>query len=678
MLSLTLTSYIMGTSTEELLLFAQVSDTHLTHLEHDRTSDFHLLLHHFKDIIQPAFVLHTGDITDGQKNKLKWTQQEEDWITYKNALTENGMFDRSFWLDIRGNHDSYGVGPWTSPRNLYNQYAVFGSQSNATSTHRDQIHFTIHGSDSQTVVVDFRYSTPTSTFQFLSVDMTPPTGLSALSDLWGYLGVEGGRLLKERLEEGRGTINQTIIMGHYPVFATARHLKASGDSLNLVEISEKFPFLAMLCGHVHQRNYYDRQNGFWELELADFKMKRMFRLMALDHSIYNFVDVQLDQFPIVMVTNPKDARFLSDLEPLDRMRKSSHVRVIIITPTPSSITAQAFIDDVILGNLSYTGEKHLWTVPWNPLDYEEKLHRLRIVTTDSDGNVKEFSSQFSLDGTGARITTTSPILWLGHIYASELLYVISILLLLFILFFFLLGPRFWVLYLDYSGRRDQWEQKIREMIEFEDAVAADHRNCISPPSGLLTWQLEVTVYRYSQIPRSSFTLLTLSIFWLLVLPESFGPLDGEGNWGTVFLHTILVNGQVWTNWESAFVTLVSGLVCFIPAVALSGRTVNRDHFLEYSRLIGDAKKTGFKFLLTPGGMTGRRCIHGYLLKSKASIALFIVQLLGFLLVLALTFLSFNFTVVILSPIIWIHMALLANIVRLVLREMSHLKRNMYD
>lgn len=84
-------------------------------------------------------------------------------------------------------------------------------------THAIQIHFTIHGSDSQTVVVDFRYSTPTSTFQFLSVDMTPPTGLSALSDLWGYLGVEGGRLLKERLEEGRGTINQTIIMGHYPV-----------------------------------------------------------------------------------------------------------------------------------------------------------------------------------------------------------------------------------------------------------------------------------------------------------------------------------------------------------------------------------------------------------------------------------------------------------------------------
>lgn len=111
MLSLTLTSYIMGTSTEELLLFAQVSDTHLTHLEHDRTSDFHLLLHHvsspprvpsrsplkisqFKDIIQPAFVLHTGDITDGQKNKLKWTQQEEDWITYKNALTVRWSNDR--------------------------------------------------------------------------------------------------------------------------------------------------------------------------------------------------------------------------------------------------------------------------------------------------------------------------------------------------------------------------------------------------------------------------------------------------------------------------------------------------------------------------------------------------------------------------------------------------------
>lgn len=70
-----------------------------------------------------------------------------------------------------------------------------------------------------------------------------------------------------------------------------------------------------LCGHLHTLGglvphmYGLQKEGFLELELADWKKNRMYRVLAMDHGILSFVDVPHGEWPVVVVTNPKHALF---------------------------------------------------------------------------------------------------------------------------------------------------------------------------------------------------------------------------------------------------------------------------------------------------------------------------------------------------------------------------------
>ena len=53
-----------------------------------------------------------------------------------------------------------------------------------------------------------------------------------------------------------------------------------------------------------------------------------YRVLAIDHDIFSFVDVRLNTWPIILITNPKDAHYvMPPHEPLGRMRKSTHIRL---------------------------------------------------------------------------------------------------------------------------------------------------------------------------------------------------------------------------------------------------------------------------------------------------------------------------------------------------------------
>ena len=60
----------------------------------------------------------------------------------------------------------------------------------------------------------------------------------------------------------------------------------------------------------------------------------------------------------------------------------------------------AKVDD---GNVveATTKDGKLWTVPWNPSDYLEGLHVLRVTVEDESGEMTEKVHKFSLDGSPA-------------------------------------------------------------------------------------------------------------------------------------------------------------------------------------------------------------------------------------------------------------------------------------
>ena len=103
-----------------------------------------------------------------------------------------------------------------------------------------------------------------------------------------------------------------------------------------------------LSGHLHklvaglgEKMYAYHETKLLELELGDMKKHAMFRIIAVDHDLVSFLDIPLHREsnqnmpPIVMITNPKDARFiLEGKEPVELIYNSTHIRVLVWSRLP--------------------------------------------------------------------------------------------------------------------------------------------------------------------------------------------------------------------------------------------------------------------------------------------------------------------------------------------------------
>lgn len=55
-----------------------------------------------------------------------------------------------------------------------------------------------------------------------------------------------------------------------------------------------------------------------------------YRVLAVDHDLFSFADLKFEQWPVVLVTNPKDAQYMHPgAEPLGRIRRSTHIRFLL-------------------------------------------------------------------------------------------------------------------------------------------------------------------------------------------------------------------------------------------------------------------------------------------------------------------------------------------------------------
>merc|ERR1719284_823595 len=70
--------------------------------------------------------------------------------------------------------------------------------------------------------------------------------------------------------------------------------------------------LVYLSGHLHTLGglapelYTLHHTGTPELELGDWKENRRYRLLAVDNGVLSFVDIKHGDWPVVLVTNPKN------------------------------------------------------------------------------------------------------------------------------------------------------------------------------------------------------------------------------------------------------------------------------------------------------------------------------------------------------------------------------------
>ncbi|XP_037551392.1 transmembrane protein 62 isoform X2 [Nematolebias whitei] len=312
--------------------------------------------------------------------------------------------ERTKWIDIRGNHDAFNIISLDSINNYYRKYSA---NQKVGSFH--YVHQTAFGN-----------------YSFICVDATLTPGPKRPYNFFGILNQTHMDLLNSfRAESLRS--NQSIWFGHYTTSTIVSPAPGVRDMMRAA--------VAYLCGHLHTLGglmpvlHSRHPRGTLELELGDWMDNRRFRVVAFDHDLLSFSDLQFEQWPAVLVTNPKDAQYVHPgVEPLGRIPKSTHIRILAFSEAP--ITAvHVSVDGEALGKAHCAGGP-LYVLLWDPFVYLTGLHRITVKVEDSAGRSAVREQHFTLEDalTPSFGFVQSFILLTDHYILGRVLFISTVLL----------------------------------------------------------------------------------------------------------------------------------------------------------------------------------------------------------------------------------------------------------
>ena len=97
-----------------------------------------------------------------------------------------------------------------------------------------------------------------------------------------------------------------------------------------------------------------------------------------------------------LITNPKNVRFYAPVhEPLDRVARSSHVRLLAFSPSGIKSVEVKLPDESTFQLATRVEDSPLYILPWDPSRFAVGSHTIQAKITDNQGRTREIVQDFA-------------------------------------------------------------------------------------------------------------------------------------------------------------------------------------------------------------------------------------------------------------------------------------------
>ncbi len=306
----TLARYVSDGS--QVFWFIQISDSHIDTVLPGEEDRLRWAVTEAVEVIEPAFVVNTGDLTDSTQGIIYGVGPvEAEWQKYRGILDEGGM-EAEFYWDLPGNHDAWGDGELT----FYLRWSVAGS-----AFERTQHSWTL--------------DLPFGLYHFFSVATCSNDGRQ-----WPFDGTE---LTDWEIEEAGAALEANAAASLQLVFGHHDYLKTDGGeglSALLIENGVGHYF----HGHEHELGTRIEDDGVvrQRVESLGQGWRDHLALWAVDaDTVSRGIADAGDDWPLVVITAPASSRYGRRNElvepyvpPVPATCAEAPVRALVFDPAP--------------------------------------------------------------------------------------------------------------------------------------------------------------------------------------------------------------------------------------------------------------------------------------------------------------------------------------------------------